>query len=242
MIDRFAAALQFLTVLPVSPKRKVALGEAAPLFPIVGALLGAIIGLIDRWLQPMLGPSGAALVAIISLSLFTGNLHEEGFADVADAVRKGRSKETMLQILKDSRIGSYGAIALIFVILIRWQGLSHCRINPIYGLAAALALSRSTLVLLAGSTPVLGPGLGAEFKRSMAAGSFFVSGVVACLLAVGFSHTAGVVMSVATMLVLVVMRAWFLRRLSGVNGDCLGAVCQVAETVNLLVMAWPGIV
>src|SRR4051794_36861982 len=99
------SALQFLTILPVpGPPGKP--GEAAWAFPIVGALFGLLCAVILPW---KLGP----ILAMIAVAALTGGLHEDGLADVCDAVRKYRTREQMHRILKDSRIGVYGALALI---------------------------------------------------------------------------------------------------------------------------------
>jgi adenosylcobinamide-GDP ribazoletransferase len=227
-----AGAIQFLTVIPIRG-RTASPGESAIFFPIIGALLGATAGLFVH------GPLGA-LLAIAYLCAITGCLHEDGLADVADAVRAGRSREKILAILKDSRIGTYGAAALIVSILLRWQALAQCRINPIYGLAAALALSRTSMVALAAITPPVGEGLANAFFASLRLGErrffFVLAQALALPFLAGWPHA--IVMILASAAVILLARAWFLKRIGGVNGDCLGATCQAVETVNLLLLTW----
>src|SRR5260221_7374480 len=110
-------ALQFLTILPI-PAQNDPPGRAAWAYPIVGALLGLLAAAL--WRLP-LGP----LLTVIVLAALTGGLHEDGLADVCDAIRAYRSRETMLRILKDSRIGAHGALALIASFTFRWQALSQ---------------------------------------------------------------------------------------------------------------------
>src|SRR3954471_15815666 len=122
MIGRLLGAIQFLTVVPI-PGQTAIPGRAAPFFPLIGAALGATCGLVFEVCQKPLGGSLAALTAISAAIILSGGLHEDGLADVADALRAGRSREKMLAILKDSRIGAYGAVVLVLCICIRWQTL-----------------------------------------------------------------------------------------------------------------------
>ena len=88
-------------------------------------------------LSRFVGPAVGALLALGGLLAVTGCLHEDGLADVADAVRAGRSQQKMREILKDSRIGTYGAIALMLSIALRWQSMAQITVNPVAGMAAA---------------------------------------------------------------------------------------------------------
>src|SRR5262245_60497906 len=105
IMGRLFAAIQFLTVIPAPAGGPPA--PAAIFFPLVGATLGLAAGAIR--LYAPLPPAIAALLALVFLVAVTGALHEDGLADVADAFRAGRSPERILAILKDSRIGVYGA-------------------------------------------------------------------------------------------------------------------------------------
>lgn len=236
MIRRFLGALQFLTLAPIR-RETTHPGEAAVFFPLIGALLGATAGLVFYAAQSFWGSSLAAMLAIITLAGMTGGLHEDGLADVADAFRAGRSRERIMAILKDSRIGVYGALALIVSFALRWQALLSSQVNAVLALTASLAVSRSVLVLLASVTPVAGEGLGASFAGFLSV-KVVVAVLVQAVLFAAFCSWRGAGMLLASGLVVVVARLYFLRRLGGVNGDCLGAACQIAETVNLMILAW----
>lgn len=238
MIIRLLGALQFLTVFPVrgltaSPS------ASAIFFPSIGGLLGASAGLVLLACREGLGITFAALIALIYLVFVTGCLHEDGLADVADAFRVGRSREKIMVILKDSRIGTYGGLALISSVLIRWQALAATRLNPVFGLAAALALSRTALVLLGYFAAPVGAGLGRTFATGLSRGAMLaalVQAVFLSLLLTGWQY--GVAMSISTLAIVFLARAWFSSKIGGVNGDCLGATCQLVEICNLLVLVW----
>jgi adenosylcobinamide-GDP ribazoletransferase len=235
------AAIQFLTVIPV-PWSTAPPGEGALFFPLTGALLGASAGVVFLALSSGMDRSMAALLAVTWLLMLTGCLHEDGLADVADAVRAGRTRQRMMEILKDSRIGAYGAVALILSIGLRWGALARSGANAAPGLVAALALSRASLVVLAGTAPSVGTGLAQSFALScstvVVAGTVAESLVIAGLSAFFLGWRTIVVMVVVSAVVLLLARHWFTQRLGGVNGDCLGATCQVVEIANLLVLAW----
>jgi adenosylcobinamide-GDP ribazoletransferase len=216
-------AFQFLTILPIG-RGAVEPARAAAWFPVVGALLGAA-----AWLVP------TALGKLAFLVFITGGLHEDGLADVADAVRAGRPPERIFAILKDSRIGAHGAVALIFSILIRWQAIEGATL-PV--LAASQAISRAAIVVLAHVANPAGSGLGAGFS----AGVTRRAALVATTLAVAAASLCGwpqaALMPAAAGIAIVVLRAWFHRRIGGVTGDCLGAAEQAAQTLALGVGGW----
>jgi adenosylcobinamide-GDP ribazoletransferase len=245
MIERFLGAVQFLTVLPVRG-RTASPGAAAVFFPLVGAMLGASAGFVLSICSAGLGQPMGALLAVAWLMAITGCLHEDGLADVADAVRAGRTREKMMAILKDSRIGTYGAVALVLSVAVRWQALAQTAVHPVSGveagLAAAVGLSRTSLVALAALTPGIGTGLGQAFAADCSRG-VLISAVaqavaIAGLAAVFMGGRYAFAMLAASGTIVWCARSWFTRRLGGVNGDCLGATCQAVEMVNMVILAW----
>lgn len=223
-------ALQFLTILPI-PAPAGPPGRAAWAFAIVGVFLG----LLAAALWPMkLGPP----MIVIGLAMVTGGLHEDGLADVCDAVRSYRSRDKMLAILKDSRIGAHGALALIASFVFRWQALVLLQGDAWYRLPAVYGISRAAMVLLAGSAPAVGEGLGRAFGESLPRWAI-AFGLLQVLLLAGLTGwTSGVWLVGANLAVLLLLRQWFVARLGGVTGDCLGAACQISEAVSLAVLAW----
>jgi len=240
MIRRFLGAVQFLTLLPSSGATTTPPGQAAIFFPLVGVLLGLFAGASLLAFSMFLTRSLSALLSLALLLVATGCLHEDGLADVADAVRAGRTREKMMAILKDSRIGTYGAVALVLSIGLRWEAMSELA-HPVAGLAAAIALSRASLVVLAGITPSLGAGMGSAFALGCTRSAINVVAAQVFIVVLVAAWFIGVwpalAMLTAWLLIILLARQFFLRRLGGVNGDCLGATCQVVETINLLILS-----
>lgn len=233
----FSSAIQFLTVIPVRGSDRPP-GSAAGWFPLVGALLG--LGGAGIYLaMVMVAPVPiAALLTVLFWTMITGVLHEDGLADVADALRAGRGVDRMHAILKDSRIGTYGAVALVFSVLIRWQAIANLgeaepwRVAAIF--VAAQSISRAGLVALAWTSRPVRDGLGFQFLASLGTGSSLLAiaqGVIAAALC---GPRAAILIVLGVYAILRLLQGWFYRRLGGVTGDCLGAASQIVECFVLL--------
>lgn len=178
----------------------------------------------------------AALATVIFWIAISGVLHEDGLANVADAVRAGRSRERVLAILKDSRIGTYGAVAILLSVVARWQALEYLATpNVVVTLIAAQAVPRAAMVAMAWCSRPAGSGLGFALTSTLttpAAVAAILQGVAAALLC---GWRPGLAMIAGSVLIVQGSRAWFYRRLGGINGDCLGFTEQLNE-ISILVM------
>ena len=232
----FLAALQFLTVIPVRLAEPPALARAAVAFPLVGALLGLLAAGLWRLLTPVLPRSLVALLVLASLAIVTGGLHEDGLADTFDAFGGGRSREDILRILKDSRIGAFGALALVLAVLLRWQalvGMPAAQVFP--ALVASQALPRAGLVLLAFLAGPASTGLGGSLSAEVRPTHALGAATLALTLAAAVWGLRALPAAIACLFVVACARFYFRRRLGGVTGDCLGATCQLQEITVLLV-------
>lgn len=155
----FLSAVQFLTRLPVPDPgwEEGRLDRAAMYFPLVGAIVGLLCGIVYAisayvFHSDLLG----ALFALTTGILLTGALHEDGLADFADGVGGGRDRQHRLEIMKDSRIGSYGAIALLLALSINVAALERLSVLPFFVVAALISahgISRTVLPIVAALTP-----------------------------------------------------------------------------------------
>ena len=236
MIRRMLAAVQFLTVVPVRAAT-AAPGDAAIFFPLIGAALGCVAAVLLDYARVWLAPGLAAAVPLLFLAMVTGGLHEDGLADVADALRAGRTREKMHAILKDSRVGSYGALAIAIVTLLRWQAFEALTV-PL-AIVPAVALSRTTLVTLAAFARPAGEGLGAAFVRAQNPGIAIACVVQAVMFSMIFAWKWTLYLLLECVLLVVAARAYFHRRLDGVTGDCLGATGLVAECIYMVILTCP---
>ncbi|MEQ9642859.1 MAG: adenosylcobinamide-GDP ribazoletransferase [Alphaproteobacteria bacterium] len=236
-----ALATSFLTVLPTPPADAGSpkLAGAAYAFPVVGALLGTLAAVVYATLTGagLPGPlaAGCAIVALIGM---TGGLHEDGLADSADAMGAGGDRTRAFVIMRDSRLGSYGGLALICSVGLRWAALASLPLGlaPAALIAAPVA-SRWLLVHLMRVPPArtdgLGHGAGMPDTRATLIALLLAWAIVLLALPLGPAVAALVAAMLAAGGV-----AWLARRrLGGQTGDVLGAGCQVAETVFLLALA-----
>ncbi|MCU1340123.1 MAG: cobalamin synthase [Bryobacterales bacterium] len=233
----FRAAIRFLTILPVrggdaSP------GRAAAFFPLVGAMLGAAGAGVYFLAAKAFPVSLAALATVAFWITISGVLHEDGLADVADAVRAGRTRERVLSILKDSRIGTFGAVAILLSVLARWQALEFLATPRfVETMIAAQAVPRAAIVAMAWCSRPAGSGLGSALASTLstpAAVAAMAQGAAAALIC---GWRPGLAMIAGSVLIVQAARAWFYRRLGGVNGDCLGFTEQMLEIFVLLMFA-----
>ena len=224
-------ALRFLTVIPVGGAARPMAAWAAVWFPVVGALLGLVGAAVNQAPVPLrLRP----LLVLAVWALLTGALHEDGLADCFDAFGGGRSHEDILRILKDSRIGTYGALALVLSVLIRWEALQGAS-GAI--LVAAQALPRAGIVALAWLAGPASEGTGGAWARELRwwhVGGAAVLGIAIAAATLGGKAPPAIVLCVAVVL----LAAWyFRRRIGGITGDCLGAANQVQEIGVLVWLA-----
>ncbi len=240
--DDIALCLVFFTRLPLPAFdfRGRTLAHAIWAAPLVGVAVAVASSIVHAVASAVgLSPEVAAALALGAAMLMTGCLHEDGLSDVADGFGGGRTREQKLEIMRDSRIGAYGAAALLMSALIRWSALTQLG-NLFFvfcGLAAAHAASRALLpVFMHLVPPARQDGLAAG-AGTVAADTAYVGlaiGAVA-LLALGVSGL--VTAAICLAIVFAGFRALCLRQIGGQTGDTLGALQQLGEMTVLLVAA-----
>lgn len=243
----FARALAFFTRLPVDvPEgaRTAPLASCALGFAPAGAAIGLIVGLVNLAGHGLsLPPLVAALAALAAGLWLTGALHEDGLADTVDGFGGGRDRERRLAIMRDSRIGGYGTLALILSVGSRAACLAALPPLPaLAALVAAHALSRAALAAPLGwMAPARGDGLGAEAGslRETAAGPCLALGVAIALAAawVGIGFAGGLFAIAAAALAAALVMRLARRAIGGYTGDVLGTVQQATEIAMLVVFA-----
>ncbi len=231
----FLSAVSFLTIVPAG-RADVPPGRAAMFFPLVGAILGGAGAGLYLALGSFLPSPITSLTVVAFWAAISGVIHEDGLADVADALRAGRSQARMLAILKDSRIGTFGAVAIVLSILARWQALEHLTTDRLIEVfIASQAVPRAAIVALAWISRPAGTGLGLAFSSTLSTGAAVTAiaqGIAAALFC-GLRPGAAIILG--SYLAIRLAQAYFYRRIGGVNGDCLGATEQVLE-ISVLIL------
>ncbi|RFC68139.1 MULTISPECIES: adenosylcobinamide-GDP ribazoletransferase [Mesorhizobium] len=239
IMSDLAIALVFFTRLPLPhfeiPGRKLA--DALWAAPIVGMMV-ALAGGVAYTLGHAMGINeGVAAAITLAVTMFaTGCLHEDGLADTADAFGGGRTIARKLEIMRDSRIGTYGAAALVMSVLLRWTSLASLPggASAVCALLAAHAASRGVLAVLIQRTPAAREdGLGASVgtvSDPVALAALGLGALPLLLLGIG----QGILMGMLVACIAYWLRGLFIRQVGGITGDTLGAAQQVIEIAVLV--------
>ncbi|MER2536880.1 MAG: adenosylcobinamide-GDP ribazoletransferase [Rhizobiaceae bacterium] len=231
--------LAFFTRLPVPAvdHRERSLADAVWAAPVAGVVVGLAGGVVYAVaVLAGLSPSVAAGLALAATMLATGCLHEDGLSDVADGFGGGATRERKLEIMRDSRIGAFGACALVLSILLRWSAIADLDVpvRVVFALIAAHAASRALLpALMAALPPARHDGLAAGAGAAsvdVALLALCLGG--ACLFLLGV--TGAVLAALCLGLVFLLVRRLCLNQIGGHTGDTLGALQQLGEIAILL--------
>jgi adenosylcobinamide-GDP ribazoletransferase len=233
-------ALAFLTRIPVgapgmlTPQR---LGRASALFPAVGLLVGGVVGGVRIAADTILAPGPATLLGILAAILLTGALHEDGLADTADGLGAHVPRERKLEILRDSRVGTYGALALVVSTLLSWSllsqldGIDCLRAAIVAHVLARAAFLPQALIL----PPARADGSGRLLQPPPAAVAVATAtAVAAALIAAGLGPGAvALATAAATIAATIVV---LVRTLGGSTGDTFGAGGKLVELTVLVAL------
>ena len=240
ILDDIALCLVFFTRLPLPDldfrgRSLAAAIWAAPVAGLVVGLIGAIVFATAERFGLAMGP--AAALALVSTVLTTGCLHEDGLSDVADGFGGGKSRGGKLEIMRDSRIGAYGAAALALSLLIRWSALSEL-VDPTQALFALIAAHTASRGVLGAFMHLLPParseGLSAgagTVSQEIAIVGAVLGAIPLLLLGLGGAFAALILLG----LLFAAFHALCLNQIGGQTGDTIGALQQVSEVAVLLV-------
>ena len=246
MISGFWLALSFLSRIPL-PKRlaerqnwETPLAQAAWAFPIVGIILGALAaGVYILAITLGISATIASWVAVSFYLLLTGGLHEDGLADMADGLAHGRTQDEKLAIMKDSRIGSYGVIALIIILCLRANALAifSASYETLLVIAGAAALSRAGMVFSmyyfpSARTEGLAAQAGKPTRNHMLLAVAIGSVPLAILLQPQYTILCFCVAALSSLFV----GRLAVKHFGGITGDVLGATQQITEVILLVIL------
>jgi len=242
-IEDISAATALLTRVPMPHPQGVAptgLARAQRAFPLVGAMIGLAIGLADLLLLKLGIPAlAAAALALGAGAALTGALHEDGLADVGDGFGGGRDRAAKLSIMRDSRLGTYGAMVLLVGFAAKLAALASLPAAVVVpSLIVAHTLGRAALPVLAMSLPFArDDGLGRSAGRPEAV-TAVTAVAIAVVIALLCLTVKGALLAMAVTAAGAAAMAWLAwRQIGGVTGDVFGAAEQVVETAVLLMLA-----
>jgi adenosylcobinamide-GDP ribazoletransferase len=236
MVRQFLIAVQFLTRVPVprslAPTEEE-IGRAAAYFPLVGILVGASAALVYAGLKSFLPPSTCVIAVLIFSALVTGAFHEDGLADALDGFGGGWTKERMLEIMRDSRVGTFGALGLALLVLAKYTLLSSLDWPHLWRtLIFAHTASRWTALPLAWWLPyVREQGQGKLVARRIGRRESLIGTATLLLVSLLFNWRERLFALAVVAIVVSLCGLYYRRRLGGITGDCLGAANQIVEVL-----------
>ena len=228
----FIVGLQFLTQLPIKTAQPNSRDVAGSyyFYPLIGFLIGGSAVLIRHVLMVMFPGSFSIAIVLAFLVWISGGLHEDGLADTADALGGGWTRDDRLRILKDSRIGAFGASILVLALLAKYAALtsmSAARLDA--SIITAQMLGRWAFLPMGYFNRYAHEGLGSEFMKGLSAKAVVVATIFSAAVAIAVCRVQGLIASAITVVIMIAASIYFRRRLGGVTGDCFGATFQFVE-------------
>ena len=242
-MNTFLTALMFFTRIPVPsslPYSKELLNKALRFFPLVGAIVGGI-GAGSLWLGLLIFPFPMALLLSVLTTIFvTGAFHEDGFADFCDGYGGGTSKQKILDIMKDSRLGTYGTIGLTSILATKFMALNYLPTSNIFLIIiTAHSVSRFIPVLLVYTTPYIREDALNKSKpigNNASINTVIIALTTAIIPLLFFHWTMIIGIVTSSLIILILFRTYIVKRTGGYSGDVLGALQQLVEVTFYLIL------
>ncbi len=235
-------AFQFLSRLPLPTFEfdPNSLSRSTKFFPVVGLVIGLGGVEFQRLLTPHLSRMLAALLVLLFFVLVSGALHEDGVADTADGLGGGWNREQMLAIMRDSKIGAFGAVALVLSLLARFALLSSLPLHRFapYVICAHVLCRWTALPLRLVKAARSEEGQGARIAQKTSSGSLITGTLISIAIVAFLLRRASFVPILVAIVTTGLSGFYYRRRLGGISGDCFGATNQLTEIAIYFCGVW----
>ncbi len=242
----FVAALRFLSVLPApgsallfeSDETEPYLVIGCEYFPLVGLLLAVLLWLVMLLFSRLLPPLALSALLVVALVILTGGLHLDGLMDSCDGLFGGTTRERKLEIMRDSRVGSFGVLGALCTLLLKFALLASIPVQSLPTiLLLALPVARWTMALVLHVFPPARPtGLGAAYHHAITTRRMLITGLVAFAIALIFGHFRGLIAWVTGTVAALLIGLYIKKNIGGLTGDSCGAIDEIVEVVILLAL------
>lgn len=236
------AAIQFITILPFGKSAAFDPQKMVPFFPAVGLLLGILVAVFDQAALRLWSPPVTALLDVILLIIMTGAFHLDGLGDTADGLLGQRTKEAALAIMKDSRMGAMGLVAIVCGLAIKWGGIVGLEAHRSLLLIIIPAYARGGMIFgiryLEYGRPGGGTGLD-FFKEKMGISAFW--GLLLALILSFFLGWRAILLNTGFAAIIAIILFYYKRRVGCITGDMLGAMAEVTESGLFLLISIGGV-
>jgi len=230
----FIEALQFLTIFRIRKNDRFEPGQMLAYFPLVGLTIGLMLALVDMPACKLLPSPVSALVDLGFLVWVTGALHVDGLGDTADGLYGRRTREKALEIMKDSRMGAMGVVAIFFGLSIKWAGIGSLETARFAVLVVVPAFGRCTQMIAMRLLPYGRPaGIGQAFYSEPIPIRAFWGLLLPTIICLAMGPV-GMLLLAAFIAITTTTILFYKRRMGCVTGDMLGALTEVCECGLLL--------
>lgn len=236
MINGLILAFQFFTRFPI--KREIEFNEinirrSIFFLPFIGGVIGLVVALVYYPIS-LINKDMASLVAVVTMVFLTGGLHIDGLSDTFDGFLSNRDKERVLEIMKDSRIGAYGVLSIVILLLSKYVIISSFDNGVIHALVLSLVNSRLIASRIISYKKNARPGgLGELFHDSKAGKGIIVLGLIYIAL-ISIINIYYIIPLIMNFLIGELLSSWSYKKIGGMTGDTYGAIIEIGDTISLL--------
>lgn len=241
-MKNFILILQFMTRIPININLKVErenFQKGVAYLPLVGLIIGGIEALVYYLSLRIFSPNIATLFVIIAHLVVTGAIHLDGFGDTIDGLFSGRSKERILEIMKDSRVGTFGALGLIVLILGKFLAIKEMQQNEVIrGIIIAPVIGRTLMTLLMYKRKYARDkeGLGDLFIGVLERKNFIIALVLGVVITLAIGREKGIILILIMAIITLLFRNYVESKIDGVTGDILGASVELNELLIYILL------
>ena len=237
----FISAIQFITIIPVGRTDTFEPPKMIPYFPVVGLSLGILTALFDQLTTALWNRPVASLLDVLFLAALTGAFHLDGLGDSADGLLGQRSKEKAFTIMKDSRLGTMGLVAIVFGLALKWAGIAGLDENRALLLIIVPAYARAGMLFGMRHLEYGRPegGTGVDFFKSKLELTAFWGFTAPVVLSMFLGWTA-FWLNVSFVALTAVLIWYYKRRVGCITGDMLGAMAEILESGLFLLVSTGG--
>jgi adenosylcobinamide-GDP ribazoletransferase len=234
-MKRLIAAIQFLTIIPLGKSAIYDPKGMIPFFPIVGLIIGGMLSVFDYVALHFWPAQTTAILDVVLLAVITAALHIDGLGDAADGLMGHRSREKALAIMKDSRIGVMGLVAIICALAVKWGGIMHLNAHRTLLLVLVPAYSRSAMIFgirfLEYGRPDGGTGYDLfDEPIKLSAFQWLLIPVIVSI----FLGWKGLWLNIIFAFITAIIIFYYKKRMGCITGDMLGAMTEVTESLLFL--------
>lgn len=241
MLKQFITAWQFLTIIPIKRGVEVtseSLGKSMASFPLVGLVLGLFIAALDTAYSRLFPANFASALLLVSYIAMYGGFHLDGLVDTVDGLVGGRDREHALKIMKESTIGAIGVVTLVLLLLLKYAAIASligdARIGAII-LMPVIGRWAEVIMVYGSRYAREGTGLGKPFTEYVTKREVVVATLITVVISWFTLNYVGLLIILATFLLVLWMKSYFKKKLGGITGDLLGFGGEISELLMLVI-------